>query len=251
MRELVSVIVPYFKKKKFIKKTINSGVNQTYKKLEIIIVYDDEDQRDLKFIKKLRDLDSRIKLIVNKKNLGAGYSRNIGIKFSKGKYVAFIDSDDIWKKNKILKQYKMMKEKSYKITYTSYELINENDFCIGKMNVSKYLSYNDFIKSCDIALSSVMIEKKILKNEIFANLRTKEDYYLWLRLSKNHKFYGIQKFLTKWRSTKNSLSSNIIQKLCDSFILYNKKMKINYFVSLFYVLRLSIFYLNKKLRQRV
>ena len=57
----------------------------------------------------------------------------------------------------------MMKEKSYKITYTSYELINENDFCIGKMNVSKYLSYNDFIKSCDIALSSVMIEKKILK----------------------------------------------------------------------------------------
>ena len=100
MRELVSVIVPYFKKKKFIKKTINSVVNQTYKKLEIIIVYDDEDQRDLKFIKKLRDLDSRIKLIVNKKNLGAGYSRNIGIKFSKGKYVAFIDSDDIWKKIK-------------------------------------------------------------------------------------------------------------------------------------------------------
>jgi len=144
-----------------------------------------------------------------------------------------------------------MKEKSYKITYTSYELINENNSCIGKMNVSKYLSYNDFIKSCDIALSSVMIEKKILRNEIFANLKTKEDYYLWLRLSKNYKFYGIRKFLTKWRSTKNSLSSNLIQKLCDSFILYNQKMKINYFVSFFYVLRLSIFYLNKKLKQRI
>ena len=251
MRELVSVIVPYFKKKKFIKKTINSIINQTYKKLEIIIVYDDENQNDLKFIKKLKNLDSRIKIIVNKKNLGAGYSRNKGIKFSKGNYIAFIDSDDIWKKNKILEQYKIMKEKKYKITYTSYELINEKDLCVGKMNVNKYLGYNDFMKSCDIALSSVMIEKKILRNEIFADLKTKEDYYLWLRLSKKHKFYGIRKFLTKWRSTKNSLSSNINQKLCDSFILYNQKMKINYFVSFFYVLRLSILYLIKKFRQRL
>ena len=251
MKELVSVIVPYFKKKKFIKKTINSVINQSYKKLEIIIIYDDEDKKDLKVIKKLKNLDNRIKLIINKKNLGAGYSRNKGIKFSKGKYIAFIDSDDKWKKNKIMNQYKIMKEKSYKITYTSFELINENDFCIGKMYVKKYLNYNDFIKSCDIALSSVMIEKKILGKKIFANLKTKEDYYLWLQLSKKYKFYGINKFLTQWRSTKNSLSSDIIQKFGDSFRLYNKKMRINYFLSIFYVLRLSFFYLIKKFKQRV
>ena len=80
---LVSVIVPYFKKKKFIEKTINSIKSQTHKNLEIIIVYDDEDHSDLKLVNKIKNSDKRIKLIVNKKSLDAGRSRNIGIKKSK------------------------------------------------------------------------------------------------------------------------------------------------------------------------
>ncbi len=98
---LVSVIIPYYKKKDFIKKTINSIKNQTYKNLEIIIIYDDEDHSDLKLIKKLKNLDDRIKIIVNKKSLGAGRSRNIGINISKGKFIAFLDADDLWEKKKL------------------------------------------------------------------------------------------------------------------------------------------------------
>ena len=102
--KLVSVIIPYFKKKKYIGDTIKSILNQTYNNFEIIIIYDDPEKKDLDYIEKLSYSDSRIKLIINEKNLGAGISRNIGIGQSKGTFLAFIDADDIWEKNKLEEQ---------------------------------------------------------------------------------------------------------------------------------------------------
>ena len=81
--KLVSVIIPYFKKKKYIADTLNSVLNQTYNNLEVIIIYDDPEKADLNYIKKLASLDQRVKLTINDKNVGAGRSRNIGIEQSK------------------------------------------------------------------------------------------------------------------------------------------------------------------------
>ena len=94
----ISVIIPYFKKKNFIKKAINSVLSQSFKKFEIIIIYDDNNKKDLDFIKKLKNFDKRIKLIINEKNIGAGYSRNKGINLSNAEYICFLDADDTWKK---------------------------------------------------------------------------------------------------------------------------------------------------------
>jgi len=102
--DLVSVIIPYYKKIKFIKKTIFSIVNQTYKNIEIIIIYDDEDISDFKFISEIQKKDKRITIIKNLRNEGAGNSRNKGIEKARGKYIAFIDSDDIWQNDKLEKQ---------------------------------------------------------------------------------------------------------------------------------------------------
>ena len=245
---LVSVIIPYFKKKNFIKKTINSIKNQSYKNLEIIIIYDDEDHSDLKLIKKLKNLDNRIKIIVNKKSLGAGRSRNIGINISRGKFIAFLDADDLWKKNKIELQLKYMIKNNLQISHTNYEILKENKKKLKIMKAKMIDSYKNLLFSCDIGLSTVMLRKKLIsKNCQFPNLKTKEDFVLWLMiLKKNVKIGSLDKNLTTWRQLNNSLSSSVLQRLKDGFTLYNKYMKFNIFKSFIYLLILSINSLKKK-----
>ena len=110
---LVSIITPYFRKKEFFKQTIKSVQNQTYKNIEMIVIYDDENLDDLKFIQSIVKKDKRVRIIINKKNVGAGISRNIGIKKAKGDYIAFLDADDVWHKDKISTQIKIMKKKNF------------------------------------------------------------------------------------------------------------------------------------------
>ena len=98
--DLISIIIPYYKKT-YINKTIESILTQSYQNFEIILIYDDETFSDLDFIKEISKNDKRINLLINEKSFGAGLSRNKGIKFSKGNFIAFIDSDDVWHKTKL------------------------------------------------------------------------------------------------------------------------------------------------------
>ena len=106
---LVSVIMPYYKKIKYVEQSIDSVINQSYQNLELIIVYDDESKEDLKFLKQI-EKNNKIKIIENPKNLGAGQSRNVGIKYANGEIISFIDSDDSWFKEKLSKQINFMKK---------------------------------------------------------------------------------------------------------------------------------------------
>ena len=246
----VSVIVPFYKKKKYFKKTLLSIINQTYKKLEIIIIYDDTNLEDLEFLKKISKIDNRIRLIINKKNLGAGISRNRGIKISKGKFLAFIDSDDIWMKDKISLQLKFMSKNNLNASHTDYKIQNSKNKFLGYRKARNINNINDIIKSCDIGLSSVMIRKSLIKNSIkFPNLKTKEDFVFWTRLLKNKvQFRSLNRCLMIWRETKNSLSSSSYQKLLDGFKVYNLYLKFNFIKSFFYLFLLSFNYVLKKIK---
>ncbi len=239
---LVSVIIPYFKKKEFIKKAVDSVISQTHKNLEIIIVYDDEDPTDLALIKKIKDCDKRINIIVNKKSLGAGESRNLGIKKAKADYIAFLDADDFWRKNKIELQLKFMVNNKLNITHTSYEILRKNQYRKKIMKAKNFLTFEKLLLSCDIGLSTVMLNKRILSKKCkFPKIKTKEDFVLWLLImKKNIKIFGLNKNLTTWRKLNNSLSSSIIQKLQDGLKVYRIYMKFNIFKSFFYLLILSV-----------
>lgn len=245
---LVSVIIPYFENKKFISKTINSVLNQSYKNLEIIIIFDEKNDFNYNFIKKFQLKDKRIKVFKNKQNIGAGFSRNVGINISKGNYVCFIDSDDIWSRHKVKRQLTFMKKRNIEISHTSYFIINELGQKVSSRS-ARDMSYKDLINSCDVGLSTVMVKKKILKKRyLFPNLKTKEDYVLWLKLTKNgRKIFAIKEKLSFWRNKKNSLSSSTTQKLKDAYKVYKDYEKLSLIDSFFKVINLSINYLLKKI----
>jgi len=246
---LVSIIMPYYKKDKYIRDTINSILNQTFQNFEILIVDDELTEESNKVLKELKKVDGRIKVIENQKNLGAGLSRNKAIDFSKGSYLAFCDCDDLWERTKLNTQLNFMNELKIDFSYTSYEIINKDGKTIDYRNADQEITFNKLLRSCDIGLSTVIMKKNLFDqtNTNFPNLKTKEDFVLWLKLSKSGvRMMGLNKRLTFWRSLNNSLSSSSIQKLFDGYRVYRLYMKYSIFKSIIYLLILSLNFLFKK-----
>ncbi len=243
---LVSIIVTYYKKKKYILKCLKSIFNQSYKNFEVILIFDDNDTNEYEYIKKLKKKFRKIIVYKNKKNLGAGESRNKGIKLSKGAYVAFLDSDDEWHKDKLKKQIKYMIKNSFSASHTSYQIVNESQKFLSR-RTAKTLDHAMLLKSCDIGLSSVIMKRSLFnKNIKFANTKTKEDYVLWLNFTKNgKKIYGLDKTLLTWRKNENSLSSSTIRKLVDGFLVYHRYQKYNFLKSIYLLIILSLNFLKK------
>ena len=253
MMKLISVIIPYYKKRDYVKQAVNSVLSQSYKKFELILIYDDEDFNDYKYITNLVKKDNRIKLITNKKNLGSGVSRNLGIHYSKGFYIAFLDSDDVWFKNKLKTQVNFMEKKKLPISFTAYSIIDEKGSTKAVRNARRIIKFSDLINSCDIGLSTVMVKSSIIKNNFyFPSLKTKEDYVFWLNIAKkNINFYGLNKNLSAWRRLSNSLSSNFFQKIYDGYLVYYKYMKYNPIRSFYCLIILSFYYLKKRINEYI
>jgi teichuronic acid biosynthesis glycosyltransferase TuaG len=218
-----------------------------------LIIYDDEDKSDLSKIRQFfkgKIIKKRIsyKIIVNKKSLGAGYARNVGIKKSNTKYIAFLDSDDVWAKNKLKLQVSFMEKNNISFSHTSYHVINTNDKILSSRFAKKKLVFQDLITSCDIGLSTVILQSSLLnKNKLmFPKIKTKEDYVLWLRILKKIKnIRGLNLKLTYYRKTKGSLSSNKLLSIINGYKVYRNYMNYGVTKSLFYLFILSINSLKK------
>ena len=132
-----------------------------------------------------------------------------------------------------------MERKNLMFTHSSYK-INYQNKIIGKRNAKKELKFKQLLNSCDIGLSTVVLNKKILNKLKFPNIKTKEDFVLWLKISLKYEIIGINKYLVLWRKTENSLSSNILQKLIDGYKVYRIYMGFSIFKSIIYLIKLSI-----------
>ena len=247
MKPLISIIIPFYQKKIYIEQTIKSIVKQSQKNFELILVYDDPDKSDLPHVLRVLKDIKRKTIIINKKNIGAGPSRNIAILKAKGEFIAFIDADDVWKKHKLKNQLLFMLSNKIKFSFTSYSIINKKNTIIKFIKAKRTIGYDDLIKSCDIGLSTVMIKKDLLKKNKFPRIKTKEDYILWLKLSKqNIKMMGINQSLVSWRKLDNSLSSSIFQRIKDAFYVYNNFLKFSFIKSIYYISIMSLNFFKKR-----
>jgi len=244
--QLISVIMPYYKKIAYIKRAIQSVILQSYKKFELIIVYDDENLADYYKIKKIVANNKKVKIIINKKNLGAGYSRNIGISNSNGEIISFIDSDDTWHPEKLKKQLNFINKNNYSFVFCGYKKIFNKKF-INVTSNSAYLDYSDLLKSCEIGLSTVMLKKKIINSHLFSDLKTQEDLAAWLKVTKKNRAFFLNETLVNWYSTKNSLSTNFLQKLKDAYKVYYIYQRFSKIKSIYYLLVLSINSIKRKI----
>ena len=243
---LVSIITPYYQSKEYIFQSVKSVIQQTYKNWELIIV-DDENSKESKYLlNKIKIMHKSIKIFSTINNIGPGSARNLGIKKSKGKFIAFLDSDDYWHNAKIEKQMIFIKKKNVDICYTGYSVVSNNKI-FYKPKTPSFMNYFNFLKECPICCSSVMLKKKIFNSIGFGSYQTKEDYELWLRITKRKiNFFGLNEYLTFYRSRKSSLSSYQLNKLINAFNIYKQHYGFRPFFICFSIARLYFNALKKR-----
>ena len=237
MKEIpkVTIILPNFNSHLFIKKTLNSILKQSYPNWKLIIV-DDASNRKTKNVLKKFLKHKKINIFWLKKNKGAGYCRNFAIKKANSKYIAFIDSDDLWKKNKLKNQIKFMIHNNYNFTYTNYETFGK----INNLVISpKRYTFQKFIHNTSIGTSTMIINSNIAKKVKFTNTEICEDYYFKCRLLKKVQFaHCLAETLTKYRIRNNSLQSNSLRNFYWIWRInseYNKLNLLDNFISLFFI----------------
>lgn len=206
---LVSVIMPAYNSKEFINETIDSIINQTYENWELIIVDDYSTDNTIEIIQNYMANDSRIFLFEQEKNMGTAVARNTAVSKAKGEYLAFIDSDDLWKKEKLAKQLEFMRANNYTFTSTSYEEVDERGKPTGNIIYShKVLDYNGLLKY-NQGNSTIIYNANQLGKFYIPDIRKRNDFVMWLQVIKKTKYiYGMKEALTQYRVREGSLSSN-------------------------------------------
>lgn len=233
---LVSVVIPAYNCEKYIAETLDSVIMQTYTNWEIIVVNDCSTDRTADIINKYQRSDNRITCITNKANLGATQSRLKAIDLSKGEFIAFLDSDDLWDNSKIQKQIFDATQNHSILSYTGCSMIDasgknlNNDF-----SVPINITYKELLKQNIIVCSSVLVKADVIKEFPMEHDELHEDYIAWLKILKRYGCAkGLNDMLVLYRVSNNSQSRNKLKMMKMTYGVY-KFHKVNFFMRLYYL----------------
>ena len=248
MDELVSIIMPSYNTAKYIAESIKSVLAQTYTSWELLIVNDcSTDNTDE--VVKLFLSDERIRYFKNQKNSGAAISRNKALREAKGKWIAFLDSDDVWLPEKIEKQIEFMVKNDYHFSYTNYKEIDESSNPLsvsvtGPKKITKQGMYN----YCWMGCLTVMYDAEIVGLVQIEDIKKNNDYAMWLKVCKKANCYLLDETLAKYRKRSGSISNHGYMKLIKwHYKLYREAEKKNALVASLLTVRNLVFGIYKKL----
>ena len=232
MKDLVSIIMPSYNTAKFISETITSVLAQTYTNWELIIV-DDCSTDDTDAVIRPYLADDRIRYIKNEKNSGAAVSRNRALREAKGKWIAFLDSDDLWLPEKLEKQIAFMEKNNCRFSYTNYIEIDENSVpngrsVTGPKKITRHRMYN----YCWMGCLTVMYDAETVGLVQIADIKKNNDYAMWLKVCEKADCYLLEETLAKYRKRSGSISNHGYTKLIKwHYKLYREAEKKNSIVS--------------------
>ena len=235
---MVSIIVPVYNAAKYIEKTISVVVNQSYHDWELILVDDMSTDNSVDIIEDYLRLhpDERISLVKKRKNEGPALTRNRGIREAKGRYIAFLDADDVWLERKLEKQMAFMKEKKAGFVFTGYEFGDEEAKGTGKVvHVPPILSYAKALSQTVIFTTTVLLDtQKIEKEKIYMPDVPSEDSATWWQILRaGYRAYGLDEVLAVYRRPAASLSSNKLVAIRRIWYLYRKVENLSFLYSCF------------------
>lgn len=241
---LVSIVVPVYNAENFLPETIGYIQAQTYKEWELLLVDDCSTDKSREWIETKRKEDDRVKLVVQDKNSGAAKARNRGICEAQGRYLCFLDADDIWMPDKLSTQLEYIKEVQKTsnpqagFVFMGYEFADEKGSGLGKIvHVPRQIHYKEALKNTTIFTSTVMIDRKWIPDEdIYMPCIESEDTATWWQILKKHGTgYGIDANLVKYRRSAKTLSSNKLTAVRRIWNLYRKQEGFGIAVSMYYM----------------
>jgi glycosyltransferase involved in cell wall biosynthesis len=235
---MVSIITPAFNAERYISETIQSVVSQTYSHWEMIIVDDGSIDNTRKIIKTFAAKDNRIKLLNHNTSLGPGTARNTAIKEATGDFIAFLDADDLWEKDKLEIQLQFMKANNVAISYSSYELIDENGKSLNKIiEALPRLTYDKQLKCNYIGNLTGIYNVTVLGKIWLPKITKRQDWIMWLTaIKKAGLAKGIQQSLAKYRIRKGAISSKKMGLLKYNYNVYRKALKFSTPKAMFFLL---------------
>lgn len=234
MSELVSIVVPVYQVEQFIAETIQSVQQQSYQNWELILVDDCSKDASGTIVEEIAKQDARIFLLRQETNQGAAAARNYGVRHAKGRYLCFLDSDDLWEPDKLSEELAFIREKQAGFVFTGYEFADEYGKGLGRIvRVPEEITYSEALKNTTIFTSTVMFDREKIKDEdILMPAIASEDTATWWHVLKVYgKAYGLDKNLVKYRRSANTLSSNKLEAIRRIWGLYRRQERLNVFYS--------------------
>lgn len=246
---LVSVIMPCYNMEQFITDTIRSVISQTYTDWELLIVDDTSTDGTVALVQSFAEQDDRIRLSVNAEHAGIAPTRNRCIEKATGRYLAFLDADDVWHPDKLQQQLQFMQEHKVGFSYSSYDLIDETGKPLGKtIQTAGDLDYKAYLRNTIIGCSTVMLDTDLVGKVTVPNFRTSEDTATWLDiLKKGFKAYAITEPLTSYRIRRKSASSNKMKAAADLWRVYRKHEEMSFIKTFSYFLSYAFNAIKKRL----